>query len=617
MIKITAEFLINRRKMQWESHHDIRKDEYFVKGVAYEITQNDELREEIIDDPSKLIELCFTVVNKDKREEPFFLNEVQKEFMNILNQAIKDFDEGLITNISLLVLKGRQQGFTTLISAYQLAATTTRRNFEGLTLADESSNAEAIFQNKAKFIYDRLPEILKPTEKYNSKRQLLFEKLNSSWTINTATKEVGRSRTINFFHGSECAFWRDGIASIQASLGETFTKNAIKIYESTANGFNDFREMWKSGAHINCFFQWWKTKEYRLNFETKNMRTKFLNDIDRNKCEWIYDRLKCLRDEKKLDENQLYWYFKKYQGYIDKELIKQEYPCTPDEAFVASGKCYFNKDNIIKRIDLLEEQENRIEDIGYFKHDIVIKNDRKVITNIKWISDSLGCIKLIKKPEEYKPYVLGGDTAGEGSDSFTGIVTDNTNGKIVAVLKHEQDETFYTRQIYCLGWYYNKALIGLETNFSTYPTKMLAEEYEYPNLYVRDKEDDYTGKIVKAYGFRTDRITRPLILAELQRIFEEEIEKITDIDILKEALTFIKNEKGRAEAQEGCHDDLIMGTAITYYISSQQTTSRIYPTGEKPRDSIYQFQEDEYIEYEGQEIEIIQEEFQWKIYYLL
>lgn len=605
MIKITAEFLINRRKMQWESHRDIKKDEYFVKGVAYEITQNNELREETIDDPSKLIELCFTVVNKDKREEPFFLNDVQKEFINILNQAIKDFEDGLITSISLLVLKGRQQGFTTLITAYQLAAIITRRNFEGLTLADESSNAEAIFQNKAKFIYDRLPEILKPTEKYNSKRQLLFEKLNSSWAINTATKEVGRSRTINFFHGSECGFWRDGISSIQASLGETFTKNAIKIYESTANGFNDFREMWKSGAHINCFFQWWKTKEYRLNFETKNMRTKFLNDIDRNKGEWIYDRLKWLRDEKKLDENQLYWYFKKYQGYIDKELIKQEYPCTPDEAFVASGKCYFNKDNIIKRIDLLEEQENTIEDIGYFKHDIVIKNDRKVITDIKWISDPLGCIKLIKKPEEYKPYVLGGDTAGEGSDNFTGIVTDNTNGKIAAVLKHEQDETFYTRQIYCLGWYYNKALIGLETNFSTYPTKMLAEEYEYPNLYVRDKEDDYTGKIVKAYGFRTDRITRPLILAELQRIFEEEIEKITDIDILKEALTFIKNEKGRAEAQEGCYDDLIMGTAITYYIASQQTTSRIYPTGEKPRDSIYQFQEDEYIEDEGQEIEII------------
>lgn len=606
MIKITAEFLINRRKLQWESHHDIKKDERFVKGVAYEITHNQELREEIIDNPEKLIELCFTVVNKDKREEPFFLNDVQKEFISILNKAIEDYDKGLITNISLLVLKGRQQGFTTLITAYQLANTITRKNFEGLTLADESSNAEAIFQNKAKFIYDRLPEMLKPTEKYNSKRQLLFEKINSSWAINTATKEVGRSRTINFFHGSECAFWRDGISSIQASLGETFTKNAIKIYESTANGFNDYREMWKSGQHINCFFQWWKTKEYRLNFETKNMRTKFLNDIDRRKGEWIYDRLKWLRDEKKLDENQLYWYFKKYQGYIDKELIKQEYPCTPDEAFIASGKCYFDKDNIIKRIDYLENLKNNVViDIGYFEYKIAVKNDKKIITDIKWKSDPAGCIKIFKRPEEYTPYVLGGDTAGEGSDYFTGIITNNIDGKIVAVLRHDKDETFYTRQIYCLGWYYNKALIGLETNFSTYPTKMLAEEYEYPNLYVRDKEDDFTGKIVKAYGFKTDRITRPLILADLQRIFSEEIEKITDIEILKEALTFIKNEKGRPEAQEGCHDDLIMGTAITYYISNQQTMSKIYPDARKENISIYSFEEQEDDGEMGQRIEII------------
>lgn len=606
MIKITANFLMERRKLQWESHHDIKKDERFVKGVAYEITHNKELREEIIDNPEYLIELCFTVVNKEKKEEPFFLNDVQKEFIVILKKAIDDYEKGLITDISLLILKGRQQGFTTLITAYQLANIITRKNFEGLTLADEATNAEAIFQNKAKFIYDRLPEMLKPTEKFNSKRQLLFEKLNSSWAVNTATKEVGRSRTVNFFHGSECAFWRDGISSIQASLGETFTKNAIRIYESTANGFNDFREMWKSGAHINCFFQWWKTKEYMLNFETKNMRTKFLNDIDRKKGEWIYDRLRWLKDEKQLNENQLYWYFKKYQSYIDKELIKQEYPCTPEEAFIASGKCYFDKDNIIKMIDYIENlKEDIILDIGYFDYKIIVRNDKKKITEIKWVSDPNGCIKIFRRPEEYVPYVLGGDTAGDGSDFFTGVVIDNTNGKIVATLRHDKDETFYTRQIYCLGWYYNKALVGTETNFSTYPTKMLSEEYEYPNLYVRDKEDDYTGKTVKAYGFQTNKYTRPLILAELQRIFKEEIEKIPDIEILKEGLTFIKNEKGKAEAQEGCHDDLIMATAITYYISSQQKTSKIYPNGNEEPVGIYTFEDNSSYEDLGQEIVII------------
>lgn len=605
-MKVTADFLIDRRKRQWEVHKDIKKDEKFVLAVSYEITQNKLLRQEIIEKPEKLIELCFTVVDKDKKVVPFFLNEVQYEFLDTLNKAIEDYDKGLITSISLLILKGRQQGFTTLITAYQLALTITRANCEGLTLADKSSNTEAIFQNKAKFTYNRLPDLLKPTEKYNSKRQLLFEKLNSSWSIDTATKEVGRSRTINFFHGSECAFWKDGISSIQASLGETFTKNAIKIYESTANGFNDYREMWKSGQHINCFYQWWKTKEYRLNFETKNMRTKFLNDIDRRKGEWIYDRLRWLRDEKKLDENQLYWYFKKYQSYIDKELIKQEYPCTEDEAFIASGRCYFDKETIIKKIDEIEQLENKgILDIGYFKYDIVVKSNKKEMTNIKWISDPNGCIKIYKQPDIYTPYVLGGDTAGEGSDYFTGIVIDNTNKKTVAKLRLEYDETEYTRQIYCLGMYYNKALVGLEVNFSTYPTKMLSEEYEYPNLYIRQKEDEFTGKIEKKYGFRTDRITRPLILAELQEIFKENIEWICDLDILKEALTFIKNEKGRPEAQEGCHDDLIMALAITYYISAKQSTSKTYPIENVEFKQDFFKNNDNYINDYGEEIEVI------------
>lgn len=605
-MKVTADFLIDRRKRQWNVHKNIKKDEKFVLGVAYEIGNNKLLRQEISEKPEKLIELCFTVVDKDKKVVPFLLNEVQHEFLDILNKAIEDYDKGLITSISLLILKGRQQGFTTLITAYQLALTITRANCEGLTLADKSSNTEAIFQNKAKFTYNRLPDLLKPTEKYNSKRQLLFEKLNSSWSIDTATKEVGRSRTINFFHGSECAFWKDGISSIQASLGETFTKNAIKIYESTANGFNDYREMWKSGQHINCFYQWWKTKEYRLNFETKNMRTKFLNDIDRKKGEWIYDRLRWLRDEKKLDENQLYWYFKKYQGYIDKELIKQEYPCTEDEAFIASGRCYFDKETIIKKIDEIEQLENKgILDIGYFKYDIVVKSNKKEITNIKWISDPNGCIKIYKQPDIYTPYVLGGDTAGEGSDYFTGIVIDNTNKRTVAKLRLEYDETEYTRQIYCLGMYYNKALVGLEVNFSTYPTKMLSEEYEYPNLYIRQKEDEFTGKIEKKYGFRTDRITRPLILAELQEIFKENIEWICDLDILKEALTFIKNEKGRPEAQEGCHDDLIMALAITYYISAKQSTSKTYPTENVEFKQDFFKSNDTYINDYGEEIEVI------------
>ena len=89
-MKVTADFLIDRRKRQWEVHHDIRKDEKFVRAVAYEITQNKLLREEVIEYPEKLIELCFTVVDKNKKIVPFFINDVQHEFIDTLNKAIDD-----------------------------------------------------------------------------------------------------------------------------------------------------------------------------------------------------------------------------------------------------------------------------------------------------------------------------------------------------------------------------------------------------------------------------------------------------------------------------------------------------------------------------------------------
>ena len=56
----------------------------------------------------------------------------------------------------------------------------------------------------------------------------------------------------------------------------------------------------------------------------------------------------------------------------------------------------------------------------------------------------------------------------------------------------------------------------------------------------------------------------------LQSIVNDHIELINDKDTLEEMLVFIRNEKGRPEAQEGCHDDLVMALAIAYYIRTQQ-----------------------------------------------
>lgn len=554
----SADFLIQKRKEKWEQLHSIEYDKEFRQAVADEICTDAALRAEITRNPEKLIELCFIVVDKNQKTMPFFFNEVQQDFIDRLNQAIADYEAGLITDISMLILKGRQQGFTTVVTALQLAYSITHRNFQGFTLADKSDNSEAIFQNKAKFPYSQLPENLKPSEKFNNRRQLLFEKINSSWAVDTATKNVGRSRTVNFFHGSECAFWSDGIASVQGALGEAFTKNCIKIWESTANGFNDYQKMWDSGVHVNCFYEWWQTKEYRISFRNEQAMQDFLHLVDINKG-WIWERLRWLRDDKHLEPEQLYWYWNKYDKYLDKDLIKQEYPCTPHEAFLLSGKNVFDVAIILERLEKIQKPLK----VGYFKYDY----DGLRITNIKWVPDRNGYIKIYDVPR-LSHYCIGGDTAGEGSDFFTGHVLDAKTGQQVAHLKHQFDADQYTRQMYCLGMYYRQALIGIEANFDSYPIMEL-QRLGYPFQYTREAQDTYTGKTEKRYGFKTTSLTRPTAISRLVEVVREHCDTINDKETLEELLTIVRNEKGRIEAPEGGHDDDMMGLAIAHQIREQ------------------------------------------------
>lgn len=558
----TADYLISRRKAKWEELRDIEFDKEFRAAVADELLKNETLLNEVIKNPEKLIELVFVVVDKNQKTLPFFFNDVQQEFICTLNQAIEDFENGVITEISMLILKGRQQGFTTLITAYQLACTIVNRNFQGFTLADVSDNSEEIFQKKAKFPYSQLPEALKPTEKFNNRKQFLFEKLNSSWTVDTATKNVGRSKTINFFHGSECAFWKDGISSIQAALGEALTKNCIKIYESTANGYNDYQKMWDSGVHINCFYEWWRTKEYRINFPNEEEKQKFLDFIP-SKNEWINQRLTWLKNDVGLEPEQLYWYYKKYEGFLDKRLIRQEYPCTAKEAFLLSGANVFDTEKINARLQSIAKPLKT----GYFKYDY----DGLRITNIEWVNDKInGYIKIYQLPNTpaVTKYCIGGDTAGEGSDWYTGHVLDAKTGVQVARLKHKFGADQYARQMYCLGMYYKEALIGIEANFDTYPIMEL-KRLGYPNQYIREKFDEFTGKLEKRFGFKTTKLTRPIIISRLIEIVREHVERINDKETLEELLIITRNEDGRIEAPAGCHDDDMMGLAIAYETKEQ------------------------------------------------
>lgn len=227
------------------------------------------------------------------------------------------------------------------------------------------------------------------------------------------------------------------------------------------------------------------------------------------------------------------------------------------------GKTVFNARAIQARLEVLQKSLK----CGYFIYDY----DGLHIKNIRWVNDrENGYINIYQLPNTpaITKYCIGGDTAGEGSDFFTGHVLDARTGVQVATLKHQFDADQYTRQIYCLGVYYKNALIGIEANFDSYPIKEL-QRLGYMNQYSREAVDTYTGKTEKRFGFRTTSLTRPTAISRLIEIVREHTDTINDRDTLEELLTIIRNEKGRIEAPEGGHDDQMMGLAIAHAIREQ------------------------------------------------
>lgn len=226
------------------------------------------------------------------------------------------------------------------------------------------------------------------------------------------------------------------------------------------------------------------------------------------------------------------------------------------------GKTVFDARAIQNRLERLQKPLKT----GYFKYDY----DGLAIRNIQWVNDRNGYINIYKVPHvpQWTKYAIGGDTAGEGSDFFTGHVIDAKTGEQVAVLRQQFDMDQYAKQMYCLGKHYKDALIGIEANFDSYPIMELTR-LGYQNQYVREAQDTYTGRVEKRFGFKTTSLTRPTIISKLIEIVREHCNLLNDRATLEELLTIIRNEKGRIEAPQGGHDDMMMGLAIAHHIRDQ------------------------------------------------
>ena len=518
------------------------------------------------------IEGCLKIKTKSGTVVPFRLNDAQRKLYAV---AKRQQDAG--KPVRLIILKARQLGFSTLTEGLIFHACATRRNVNALIVAHREDATANLFR-MSKLFYDELPAPVKPMLRASNAQELVFEnpsKLRSEREarpglrsrIRCATaggRGIGRSDTLQCVHLSEYAFWpngADGKASTLAGILQAVPSlpGTMVVIESTANGFEDFKERWDAAvAGENdfepVFFAWFENPDYSMPVVPGT--------------EWTPEE-RDLKAAYRLTDGQLQWrrwcIANNCGGSLD--MFRQEYPASPGEAFLHSGTGVFDNEQIVLRLERLPEPSGR----GEF-------------ADGEWTERETGPVTLYELPEKGVPYVLGGDTAGEGSDYFTAIVIDNVSGRIAAKLRQKYSEPEYVRQIYALGRFYNDALVAIETNFSTYPVMKL-QEMEYPNQYSREREDTYTRQMKKSYGFRTDRQSRPRAIANLVEVFSSHPEWFTDRELLEEMLVFCYNEDHRPEALAGKHDDLVMGAAITYAVRHQQRMT-VLTEPEKPREKL-------------------------------
>lgn len=548
-----------------------------LKVMQMELINEELDRREALKDYATYSEKYIKIVDKQGEQISFKMNAIQQQ----INDKIEELRlQG--KPIRIIVLKARQEGVSTYVQSRILFKTATSRNRNALIVAHTDSSTNSIF-NKTKYSCNNLPDDIKPLQKASNASELVFDKptnykgssngLNSKIKIATAGGDsIGRGDTYFDVHLSEFAFFPGSPKMTLAGILQAVPKtgDTMVVIESTANGFNDFKEIWDSAINgendfTPLFFSWHDMDEYKMSLQGHEWKELMgsLSEYEKN-----------LVDNYNLTPEQIKWYrwILKNDCQGDVNMMKQENPSFPEEAFLMTGRPVFNNEIVMSRIEYLRKYyKDKSPKKGYFtfKWRNPASKDSIADESISFVPSDSGFITLYKDKINGVPYVIGGDTKGEGNDKFAGVVINNNSGERIAVLHGDLQPDEYTHQMYCLGKYFNDALIGIEVNFDIYPIKEL-ERLHYHRQYMREQIDSYTNQLQKKYGWKTDGNTRPLIISKLSIAVRDNINLFNDISTLEEMLTFVYNNKGRQDAMSGKHDDLIISDGIANEIRGQQ-----------------------------------------------
>ncbi|SIQ70850.1 hypothetical protein SAMN05880558_10526 [Aeromonas sp. RU39B] len=483
-----------------------------------------------------------------------------------------------------IILKARQLGFSTAIDIYLLDEALFNKNLKCGIIAQDLSAAGEIFRTKIEIPFDNLPAWLRSrfivTSRSGGKNGgAIFFKHGSSIQVATSFRSGTLQRLHVSEHGKICAKYPEKAKEVKTGTLQAIHPGAVAFIESTAEGVGgDYYDMCikamelaKTGELSQLdwkfhFFAWWQDPKYRAAVPRAGV---VMSQAQADYFTAVEKAMGC-----NLDDEQRQWYVTK-ESTLGAEM-KQEFPSTPLEAFLTSGRRVFDPTDV-----MTAESECCPPELVYDMDPTTGKRQRAHGPENLDAAGQRSLLNLLlvwELPDPDEDYAIGVDVAEglEHGDRSSVDVTKRSNGEQVAHWFGHLDPGLLAKLVAHIGrWYgteeYGPAFIGPERNNhghalllalrDIYPTRRI-----YSQEYIDREMDEETDRL----GWLTTAQSKPILVDGLKALLRAGQSGIRWIGTAHEATTFVYDKKGRMNAQSGCFDDQLMS-----YMIAQEMRARM------------------------------------------
>lgn len=528
---------------------------------VYEITDEKEIAEieRLLSDKWWRLNNLYKIENEQGKLVTFRLRPAQRllfELMGWLN----------------IILKARQLGFSTAIDIYLLDEALFNKNLKCGIIAQDQNAAGEIFRTKIEIPFDNLPGWLKSRFKIKSRNsgatggKILFEH-GSSIQVATSFRSGTVQRLHVSEHGKICAKYPQKAKEVRTGTLNAIHPGCVAFIESTAEGVGgDFHsmtmksmELAKANAELTQldwkfhFFAWWQDPKYRAPVPKSGV---VMSKVQREYFDAIEEAMNCT-----ITDEQKQWYVLKEAEQGDE--MKQEFPSTPIEAFLTSGRRVFDATHAMKAegrcakplivYDVEPMTGNRTKAA---KPDSLDEQGQRSLMNM---------LLVWELPDPDEDYAMGIDIAEglEHGDRSSLDIIKKSDGEQVAHWFGHLDVELFAHLTAHIGKFYNTAYAGPERNNhghafilafkDLYPSSRI-----YSEQYIDREDEDETVKL----GWLTTKHSKPILTEGMKTLLRHGQSGVNWIGTVSEIHTYVYDKKGSMGAQDGCFDDQCMSLMI-------------------------------------------------------